>query len=129
MTKRLQRGFTLIETLVAVVLVTIGFVAVFGGISSLNRAEAHARETELLQRLAMEKINEIGPVIDPQSADTSGDFSDRGYSDITWKMDLEPSGADNVDTLTLTTTRGEDSQPLITLLYIPPTTTTGSTTP
>ncbi len=129
MSRRNARGFTLIETLVAVVLVAIGLVAVFGGIAALNRAEVKARSAELLQSLAMQKISEYGAVTDPRSAETSGDFSDQGYSDITWRFVDEPSGITDVDKLTVTVAQGSEEQTLTTLIYIRPTTSTTGTTP
>ncbi|MDX1935121.1 MAG: prepilin-type N-terminal cleavage/methylation domain-containing protein [Capsulimonadales bacterium] len=120
---RRSAGFTLIETLVAVVLVAIGLVGVFGGIAAINRTDSRAREAELLQRLALEKINEIGVIVDPTAADTDGDFEDRGYPEITWTLDIQPSGAENISRVTVTTTRENAEQTLTTLLFVPPDTT------
>jgi Tfp pilus assembly protein PilV len=121
-----RRGFTLIEAMVAALLVSIGVVAVFGGIAALNRAEARSRDADLLQSLTLQKMNEMGAVNDPRTADTSGDFSDRGYPDVTWEIDVEPSGAQDVDKITVTATRGQAEQKLTQMLYVPADTTAGA---
>jgi Tfp pilus assembly protein PilV len=123
---RPRSGFTLIEALVAAVLVSIGVVAIFGGIAALNRAESRARDADLLQSLALQKMNEMGTVTDPRTASTGGDFSDRGYPDATWDLDIEPSGTQNVDKITVTARRGQAEQKMTQMLYIPPDTTNGA---
>jgi len=112
--------------MVAVVLVSLGIVAVFGGIAAMNRAEARARDADLLQSLAQQKMNEMGAVTDPRTAETSGDFGDRGYPDVTWSLEVQPSGAQDVDTVTITATRGPVSEALTSLLCVPPDTANGA---
>jgi hypothetical protein len=112
--------------MVAAVLVSVGTVAVFGGIAALSRAESRARDADLLQSLALQKMNEMGAVTDPRTADTSGDFGDRGYPDATWEIDVEPSGAQDVDKITITAARGQDEQKLTQMVYVPAVTTNGA---
>jgi len=114
--------------MVAVVLISLGIVAVFGGIAAMNRTESRARDADLLQSLAQQKMNEMGAVTDPRTAETSGDFSDRNYPDVTWSLVVQPSGAQDVDTITVTATRGQDSEALTALLYVAPDTTSGTPT-
>jgi prepilin-type N-terminal cleavage/methylation domain-containing protein len=122
-----QRGFTLIEVLVAMTLVTVTVIGVMGGIQSIGRADAKARTADLLQRLAKEKMGELGSVIDLTSADDHGDFTDQGHSDCTWTVTIQPSGATNIDRVDVTATRGEENQTLSELMFVRPT-TTGATT-
>lgn len=122
-----SRGFTLIEMLVAIVLVSIGVVAVFGGIRSMGAAQAKAQTADLLQRLAAQKLSEFESVTDPNSADSSGNFYDQGYPDVTWSMTLQQAEASNLDQITVTTTQGNISQSVNGLLFVRPTTATSST--
>ena len=101
-------------------------VAVFGGIGALNQAQARARDADLLQSLAMQKLNEIGPVSSPDTVESDGDFTDQGYPEVTWSIDVQPSGAENVDTVTVTATRGDQEQSLTGMVFVPPLTTTGT---
>ena len=114
------RGFTLIEVLVTIVLVSVAIVGVLGGIRSIGAANARARTADLLQRLASEKMNDIKLRSDPSSGSNGGDFSDRGYRDITWAVTVEASGPTNVDQVTVTATRGRASQALTALVFVRP---------
>ena len=122
------RGFTLIEALVTVVLVTVAIVAALGGIGALSNTDAKARTALLLQRLAREKLEDLKIYADPSQAGSSGDYSDRGYNNIQWTADVEPTSIANVDQVTVTATRDKNSQAISTLIYIPSSTSTSSTT-
>lgn len=115
-----RRGFTLIELLVTIMLVAVALVGVMGGLRALGQAELKARKADLLQRLAAQKMEEIGVVIDPRSGENGGDFSEQGYPDITWTMDVQPSTEADVDEVTVTATQGADSQSLTGLVFIRP---------
>jgi Tfp pilus assembly protein PilV len=121
-------GFTFIEVLVTVVLVTVGIVAAMGGIRAVSQAEVKSQTADLLQNLAAEKLNELTLTIDPTQNGTAGDFSDRGHPDITWNLQIQTTALANVDEATVTATRGRDSQSLATQIYVPPTTTTATGT-
>lgn len=124
--RRRQTGFTLVEVVVTALLVAIAVVGVFGGISSLTASQYHAQTADLLQRLAAEKLGDVAILSAPSADGTSGDFSDRGYPNITWSLIDQPSGTTNLDQVTVTTTQGRDSQILTTMIYVPPATSTGS---
>ena len=79
-----------------------------------------------LQRLAAEKINDLKLLQDPGTGGTQGDFSDRGYPDVTWSLQETASSITNLTQITVTATRGADSQALTTLLYVPPQSGTGT---
>lgn len=119
---RQPRGFTLVEVLVAVVLVAVALTGVMGGIRALGAADAKARDADLLQRLAAQKLSEMGAVTDPRTTEDSGDFAEQGYPDIEWTMTIEPSGAENVDKIAVTASRGNEEQTLTALVYIRPVT-------
>ena len=71
------RGFTLVEVLVATLLVAVAVTGVMSGISALTLAQSRARDADLLQRLAAQKINDLSILADPTTVGSSGDFSDR----------------------------------------------------
>jgi type II secretion system protein I len=132
--KRKSSGFTLVEVLVTTVIVALALVGVLGAISSETKAEAYANDAILLQRLANEKLNDLRVLQDPSDDGGNGDFSDRGYPDVTWSADVETSSTENLDQVEVTATRGKSSQSITTLIYVIPatstsTTTTGTTTP
>jgi Tfp pilus assembly protein PilV len=120
-------SFTLVEVMVATMLVAVAVMGVFGGIKALGAADARARSADLLQGLAAEKLNDVKILSDPGADGNQGDFSDRGYPGVTWTVDAQPSGATNVDQVTVTASQGRESQSLTTLTFVRP--LTGATTP
>jgi prepilin-type N-terminal cleavage/methylation domain-containing protein len=129
MAKKARRNaFTLVEVLVTTVLVSVAVVAVFGALRSLTRSEIRAREAELLQKLAVQKLSELGTVTDPKTSDNKGDFSEQGYADASWTLTIEPGRATDIDQATVTATRGDVEQTLVGLIFVRPTTTTANAT-
>ncbi|MGV3618264.1 MAG: type IV pilus modification PilV family protein [Fimbriimonas sp.] len=124
-----SRGFTLVEALAAILILTIGIVSVYGGLSSLTKAEARARAQDLVQRLADEKYEELISTEPDLSAPTSGNFEDRDLPDFTWEMESTPTGIENLQAITV---RVEPRQPddrsptgvASGVIYVPPVTTT-----
>lgn len=130
-------AFTLVELLVAILLVGICMAGVFGGLTVLAQSDARARDVVLLQRLAQQKISDVELVGDPSLAEESGDFSEQGYPDATWSMTYEQEGdLLTLQRVTVTVDRLNHSQSLTTLVYVRPessttgtNSTTGGTTP
>ncbi len=116
----MKRGFTMVEVLVTIVLVSVALVGVFGGLRSLQVADARAQTADLLQRLASEKIADLKLLGDPSTGAASGDFADRGYADVTWATAVEAMATTDVDKVTVTATRGRASQALTTLFFVRP---------
>ncbi|MBC8138948.1 MAG: prepilin-type N-terminal cleavage/methylation domain-containing protein [Fibrella sp.] len=116
-------GFTLIEVLVVIVLVSLSLVAIMNALRAMGATDARVRDAELLQRLAALKMAEIGTVSDPRTMDDSGDFGEQGYPEVAWTMTTEPSGAENVDQVTITAERDNAEQSLVGLVFIRPVTT------
>jgi type II secretion system protein I len=104
----LRRGFTLVEALVAVAILTIGIVGAMGALGAMTRTEADARERETMQVLAAEKLEELLATGDAQNAMASGDFSDRQEDRYTWEADVQPTGVENLSALTVTVTKRRD---------------------
>lgn len=125
---RRNKGFTLVEMLVAILFVAVAMVGTMGGIRAIYQAEIKAQKVELLQKLAFQKMNEVSAAQDPNSGDLSGDFSEQGYTDIRWQQQTVPSGTENVNQITLTVTQGQESRVLSWFLFVQPATTTNGTT-
>jgi prepilin-type N-terminal cleavage/methylation domain-containing protein len=132
--RRLRRGFTLIEALVATVILGIGISAVLTAISSVTRAEARAREQDFVQLLAERKYEELVATEADLSAPTDGNFEDEGVFGYRWNMESADSGIEGLQSITVSV---EPEDALVTdvfgeavgLVYIPPTTTVGGTAP
>jgi hypothetical protein len=121
--------------MVTSIIVAVAVAGVFDGIRSMAKTEVKANTADLLQRLAVEKVNDLEILSDPSVGGDNGDFSDRGYPDIMWTADVETASITNVDELTVTVSQGTDSQTITTMVYVPQessttgTTTTTTTTP
>jgi len=123
-----KRGFTLIEMLVAVVLLGVGIAGVMSGFSRLARTEWQVRESELMMRLATNKLEELTATGDILTDGQTGDFTDEDNPDFHWSTKLEASGVTDLQIATITVTAGASrdarSTSLSTLIYQPPTTGT-----
>ncbi|CAN5578900.1 N/A [soil metagenome] len=126
-----RRGFTLIEALVAAVLLAVGVSAVMVALGRQVRTEANVRRREVLSGLAQAKLDELSATSTTQT-DSDGDFSDEGYPDVTWKSTTEDTGVADLQALTLSLTDKGASAAAIkatTLIYTQPTSTTTEATP
>ncbi|CAN5421795.1 hypothetical protein BH11ARM1_BH11ARM1_06850 [soil metagenome] len=128
-----KKGFTLIEMLVATVILGVGVAAVLGAYASISSSEDRARTVEKLQRLAVDKFSEMRATNDTFTANDNGDFSDRGDDNINWSMEVEPSGVENLQAVTITVTQSNagNTAPeaeVTQLVFVqPPATDTGGT--
>ncbi len=97
----------------------------------MQRAEARSRDQDLLQRLADEKYEEFVATQADLRAPSSGDFEDRGLSDIDWEAESEATGVENLQSITVKVQarRGSERDPVgqaSGLVYVPPATQGGS---
>lgn len=97
-----RRGFTLLEVMVATVILAVGLSMGLGAIASMTSLETRARETEHLNRLAVEKLHEVLAIGDVNNQQTEGTFDDYNEPDYKWTMEVAPSGTTNVDTVRIT---------------------------
>ncbi len=104
-----------------VVLVSVGVVGVFGGIAALTRTEARARDTERLQRLAAQKLEELGALGNLDSAELEGDFREQGSS-ATWSAERTAGVRTSVDRVTVTVTDRDRSESVTGLIFNRPVT-------
>ncbi|MCX6379342.1 MAG: type II secretion system protein [Armatimonadetes bacterium] len=123
-----QKGFTLVELIVTIFIVSVALVAVMGGIRSLGVADVKAHEAELLQQFAAQKLADLRTAADLNNAETSGNFSDQGYAGVTFQVTVQPSGTDNVDEVKVTVLHNNEAQSLTELMFVPPAPTTSTTT-
>ena len=106
-------GFTMIEVLVATVLLGLGITMGFSALSSMTRTELRVRQVEKMNLLAVQKLNEVIAYGNIANQQTDGSFSDFGDPDYKWTMDTTASGVDNVATVRITvqTSNNKTSEP------------------
>ena len=101
--RRRHNGFTLIEALVAIVLVGTAIVAAVGGLASLTQAFRRSVEREEIQRLATQKLDEL--IATGEWATVSdGTFDEEQFEDFTWALATETTGIEGLEYVQLTVT-------------------------
>lgn len=125
--RQVKKGFTLVEVVVSVALLAIGIVVSLGSLSAMTKTEVKLRKTEEMNRLAVQKIEEVLAVGNATTAETSGTFDDYGYTGYEWSLEVAPSGTENLDTIRVTVTEASANSSagvsISSLLYTPPSTT------
>lgn len=125
--RQVKKGFTLVEVVVSVALLAIGIVVSLGSLSAMTKTEVKLRKTEEMNRLAVQKIEEVLAVGNATTAETSGTFDDYGYTGYEWSLEVAPSGTENLDTIRVTVTEASANSSagvsVNSLLYTPPSTT------
>lgn len=116
-----SRGFTLIEILVAAVLVGVGIAAVLGGLASLSQAQRRLIERETIERLAQSKLKELAATREYESV-TEGDFSAEGMGKYAWQAATQESGVENLKHLSISVTleNSDLTAKAETLVFTPP---------
>jgi len=104
-----RSAFTLIEALVSITLLAVGVAAVIGALGSFSYSEAKALESELGQRLALRKLDELKATGEIQQAPLSGTFEEEGDREHEWKAELDPSGVENLNSVRVTVTKNGSS--------------------
>jgi prepilin-type N-terminal cleavage/methylation domain-containing protein len=105
-----KKGFTLIEVLASLVILGVGITAALAGLSAIAKSEVRAREVETMHRLAMDKLNELRAVTDTFAAPDSGDFTDRDLVDYAWNLEVEATGIENLNAVTVIVERRSRAQ-------------------
>ena len=125
--RQVKKGFTIVEVVVSVALLAIGIVVALGSLSAMTKTEVKLRKTEEMNRLAVQKIEEVLAVGNATTAETSGTFDDYGYTGYEWSLEVAPSGTENLDTIRVTVTEASANSSagvsVSSLLYTPPSTT------
>jgi type II secretory pathway pseudopilin PulG len=124
-----SKGFTLVETLVSFVILTVGIASIIGAFGQMDRARGRAIETERMQRLAFDKYDELVGTGDYTLPALSGDFKDRSEDRYTWRAELLQTGTSDLESLTVyveAVANSDKLEQITGLIYTPPTTGTGS---
>jgi prepilin-type N-terminal cleavage/methylation domain-containing protein len=96
-----SKGFSLIEAMVASVLVAVGVSSVLHGYASLSRAQSQLQERDRMQRLAVSKYDELLATGITNVA-TSGDFQDYNETRYKWTLDSETTATTGLSTVQIT---------------------------
>ena len=107
--RRVGRGFTLIEMIVATFLLAIVFVAVAETFGTVTRANSKAEALQTSALLARKRFAEVEQQVSSLSGgDTEGDFGD-GYPGYKWRQSVVASDFEKLYKATLTITHGDSS--------------------
>lgn len=110
------RGFTLLEVMVSLAVVSIGLIAVFNGIIQMAHSTSTLRERALADWIAMNQISEIR---------LSGEFPDVGDSNDTvefagrewrWTARISETGVENLRRIDMAVAYDELPDDVITLM-------------
>ncbi|MGO9515218.1 MAG: type II secretion system minor pseudopilin GspI [Steroidobacteraceae bacterium] len=89
MRRRRSRGFTLVEVLVALMIVAIGLAALMTAVSGTARTSGYLRDKTLAQWIALNRLAEVRLTVN-KIASTTGQNTDAGQLDFanrTWHFD------------------------------------------
>lgn len=117
-----KRGFTLIEVLVAIILLGTGIAAVSLALGNVARNAARIEESASLNRLAARKLDELVATGEATNGNASGTFEE-GFPNVNWAITSEPSGVENLNTITITVSKeanDETGKQMSTLVFVPP---------
>jgi prepilin-type N-terminal cleavage/methylation domain-containing protein len=81
-----ERGFTLLEVLLTLVVLGISIVGISQGFAVGLRSSAIARDTTTATAFARAKLAEVDAGVLPVSQDAQGTFESLGAPDVTWTL-------------------------------------------
>jgi Tfp pilus assembly protein PilV len=123
-----RSGFTLVEALTAVVLIAVGIVGTLGSLGAIAKSQSRAMDQETMQRLALQKYDEVAALKTVTSGEATGDFSDQNELRFNWRVDRTATGTGNLDSVLVTVSRinrPQERAEIEGLLCEPPTTSGG----
>ncbi len=93
MTALRVRGFTLVEVLVALIVVALALAALMGAISSSARGSEYLRDKTIAQWIAMNRITEVR--LNLQKFGEAGDKGEITFANRKWRYDTRYFETDN----------------------------------
>lgn len=97
-----DRGFTLLEVMVALAIVTLGLMAVFNGIIQISDQSTHLRERAFAHWVAMNEITRLrvaGAMPDVSEFDGDVEFANASYR---WAATVSETGVEDLRRIDLT---------------------------
>jgi general secretion pathway protein I len=91
-----QRGFTLLEVIVALAVIALGLIAAFNGIIQITSGSSYMRERTLASWVAMNELTRIrvsGTF--PEVSESDGDV-EFGLSTYRWRANVSETGVDDL---------------------------------
>ncbi|HZP82265.1 MAG TPA: prepilin-type N-terminal cleavage/methylation domain-containing protein [Chthonomonadaceae bacterium] len=109
--RRIRTAFTLVEMIVATLLLAIGVAGALAAFSTATRASAMAEQINTAALLAQQRLTEIELQSDTLSGGAQqGDFG-ADYPGYRWQQNVEPTDYENLFKVTLTVQWGPGNAP------------------
>lgn len=130
----MRRGFTLIETLIALALVAVVVPLALAGISAATQAASQVRKQELARRVGESRLARLVTSGDWSTSAESGactiDDDGEGTENLTWKLALSTwrDGTTNLLTLTVAWDATDENKAVALTTLVTPATTTSTGT-
>jgi prepilin-type N-terminal cleavage/methylation domain-containing protein len=119
-------GFTLIEVLVAIVLIGIGVSTLVGGLASLTSSYRRTIEKERLVQMAHQKLDELVGTGDWVNV-SEGEYEEEWLDNFEWSLETETTSIEGLEWIRVTVTQtgpsAERSESAEALVYRAVTTT------
>lgn len=111
-------GFTLVEVLIACVLLGVGITASLSGYAALARTRGRFVQTERMRELAARKLDELSAVATEAELNGSGNFEEDGAPGIDWRAESQDGDQTDLTILTIVATDAAGREEKVTrLLY------------
>jgi general secretion pathway protein I len=115
-TGRRSRGFTLLEVMVSLAVVSIGLIAVFNGIIQMAHSTATLRERALADWIAMNQISEIrlsGEFPEVGDFNDTVEFANRAWR---WEARISETGVENLRRVDMSVAHEELPDDIVTIV-------------
>lgn len=114
--RRETRGFTLLEVMVALVVVSIGLLAVFNGVSQMAHSTGKMRDRALADWIAMNQITEIRLAGEFPEVGEFNDTVEFAGGEWRWSARVSETGVENLRRIDLSVARDERRDDVVTVV-------------